>query len=103
MGEVDETPSWLLGCWQLLRTDPALDFVPGVRMEFRPGGRLLYTIEAGGREQVFRLIYRVDGDMVEIDNPSAPHRTSTRIAHGEADVLIFDFSGAQAHFVRRSG
>jgi hypothetical protein len=103
MAEVDDTPAWLLGAWQLLRADPALEFAPGVKMEFRPGGRLLYTIDAGGREQVFTLIYRVEGDMLQTDNPSAPHRASTRFLRGEADVLIFDFSGARALFVRRSG
>ena len=93
-------PSWLFGRWRLLRADPSLDFAPGVRMEFREGGQLLYTIVVEGQEHIISLIYRVTGDMLQTDNPAAPHRTSTRFFHGEADVLMFDFAGALASFVR---
>ena len=99
----DPTPAWLFGRWRLLRAEPELDFAPGVRMDFRTGGRLLYTIDAGGREQVIALIYRVEGDMLRTDNPAAPHATATRFSHGEADVLVFDFSGPRAWFVRETG
>jgi|SRR5687768_2621167 hypothetical protein len=93
-------PAWLFGRWRLLRADPSLDFAPGVRMDFRDGGHLLYTIVVEGHEHVISLIYRVTGDMLQTDNPSAPHRTSTRFFLGEADMLIFDFAGARASFVR---
>ena len=97
----DDTPPWLLGRWRLLRADPTLDFAPGVGMEFLPFGRLLYSIRVEGREHVLALVYRVEGDMLQTDNPSAPHRTSTRLEHGEGDVLLLDFSGARAVFVRQ--
>jgi hypothetical protein len=95
-------PAWLLGRWRLLRAEAALDFAPGVRMEFLPGGRLRYTIDAGGRPQVIALVYRVDGDMLRTDNPSNPHAVATRFSRGEGGVLVFDFSGARAWFVRES-
>ena len=93
-------PSWLLGTWRLLRADPTLDFAPGVRMEFRPEGHLHYHVDVGGRDQVIALIYRVEGDVLHTDNPSAPHRMSVRMTHGEGDVLMLDFAGAQAMLVR---
>jgi hypothetical protein len=95
-------PAWLLGRWRLMRADPELDFAPSVRMEFLSGGRLLYTIDAGGRDQVIPLIYRVQGDTLRTDNPAAPHATSTRFHRGEGGVLVFDFSGAHAWFVRET-
>jgi hypothetical protein len=95
------TPRWLLGRWRLLRADPSLDFAPGVGMEFLPYGRLRYTIRVEGRLHELALIYRVEGDMLQTDNPSAPHRASTRFAHGDGDVLLLDFSGARAVFVRQ--
>ena len=99
-GAPDDTPAWLLGSWRLLRADAALEFAPGVRMEFRAGGRLRYTIPLAGRETVVSLIYRVEGDVLRTDNPAAPHATATRFALGAGDVLVFDFSGARAWFVR---
>ena len=95
-------PPWLLGRWRLLRAEAALDFAPGVRMEFLPGGRLLYTIDVGGRAQVIALVYRVDGDTLRTDNPANPHAVATRFSLGEGGVLVFDFSGARAWFIRET-
>ena len=86
--------------WRLRRADPTLDFAPGVRMEFRPDGRLRYHVDVGGRDQVIELRYRVEGDLLHTDNPEAPHTMTVRIAHGEADALLLDFAGAQAILVR---
>jgi len=99
---LEPVPPWLLGRWRLMRADPALDFAPGVLMEFRPGGELRYTIRVGDREHVITLVYSVRGDLLETDNPTVPHRTSSRIAQGAADTLVIDFSGAIAAFVRET-
>ena len=96
----DPTPSWLFGAWRLMRSDPSLDFGPGVRMEFLNGGHLRYTLSVDGRELVVPLIYRTTGDQLETDNPAAPHAMSTRFTLGAGDMLILDFAGAQAIFVR---
>jgi hypothetical protein len=96
----DPTPAWLFGAWRLMRSDPSLDFGPGVRMEFQAGGHLRYTLSVDGRELVVPLIYRTTGDQLETDNPSAPHAMSTRFALGAGDMLILDFAGAHAIFVR---
>ena len=93
-------PRWLLGRWRLLRADRGLDFVPGVLMDFRPGGRLRYTITVEGRAHEMALVYRVEGDVLRTDNPAAPHATATRFWQGEGGVLVFDFAGPLAVFVR---
>lgn len=96
------TALWLLGTWRLMRADPALDFAPGVRMEFRDEGQLHYHIDVGGRDQVVALIYRVEGDLLHTDNPASPHATTVRIVHGAGDVLVLDFAGAMALLVREA-
>ncbi len=83
-----------------MRADAALDFAPGVRMEFRDEGRLHYHIDVGGKDQVVQLRYRVDGDVLYTDNPAAPHSMSVRITHGAGDVLLLDFGGANAMLIR---
>jgi hypothetical protein len=95
-------PDWLYGRWRLLRAEPALDFAPGVSMEFLTGGRLLYGMVVEGHSHVVHLIYQVDGDTLLTDNPEHPHATSTRFSLGEGGVLVFDFSGARAWFVRET-
>ena len=96
----DPTPPWLFGSWRLMRSDPSLDFGPGVRMEFQTGGHLRYTLSVDGRELVVPLIYRTTGDQLETDNPAAPHAMSTRFTLGAGDMLILDFAGAHAIFIR---
>ncbi len=90
----------LLGRWRLLRADAALEFAAGVRMEFLPDGQLLYTIPVENRAMVVELIYRVEGDTLRTDNLLAPHSTATHFEIGPGDVLILDFAGPRAWFVR---
>ena len=100
---LDPAPGWLLGRWRLMRADPALDFAPGVTMDFRPGGRLRYTITVEGHAHELALLYTVEGDVLRTDNPAAPHATATRFWQGEGGVLVFDFAGPLAFFVREEG
>jgi hypothetical protein len=93
-------PFWLLGTWRLLRADPALDFAPGVRMEFLGDGQLLYHVDVAGTDQVIALRYRLEGELLHTENPVAPHTMTVRIAHGDGDVLLLDFAGPQAVLVR---
>jgi hypothetical protein len=95
-------PAWLLGRWRLLRAEPGLDFAPGVGMEFAAGGRLRYTFDVGGREQVVALVYQVHGHVLRTDNPAAPHAVETHFRLGEGGVLEFDFSGVRAWFVKET-
>ena len=90
----------LLGRWRLLRADSALDFAPGVSMEFRDGGRLLYGFDVGDARQVISLYYRVEDDVLHTENPAASHEVATHFSFGPGDVLVFDFAGAKAWFVR---
>ncbi len=90
----------LLGRWRLVRADDSLDFAPNAAMEFQVGGRLRYEFAAGGIQQSVMLVYRVDGDLLHTDNPAAPHARETRFRFGAGDVLILDFAGAVAWFIR---
>lgn len=90
----------LLGRWRLLRADADLEFAPDVRMEFQDGGRLRYEFAVGHRRQALMLLWRIEGDMLHTDNPAASHARSTRFSFGAGGILILDFVGASAWFVR---
>ena len=96
----DDRAGQILGRWRLLRADAALDFAPGVRMDFRAGGRLLYDFDVGDRRETVRLLYRVEGGVLHTDNPVTTHEVLTNFEIGAGDVLILDFAGARAWFVR---
>jgi len=83
-----------------VRADPALDFAPGVSMEFRTGGRLLYSFDVGHRREVMHLVYRVEGDVLHTEDPRTSHEVVTHYTFGPAEVLIFDFGGPKAWFVK---
>ena len=72
-----------------------------VRPQARQAGVQLSTF-VDGHEHVVRLIYQVEGDTLRTDNPDHPHAVSTRFALGEGGVLVFDFSGARAWFVKET-
>lgn len=90
----------LLGRWRLLRADAALDFAPGVSMEFQPGGRLLYAFDAGDRRQVLPLCYRLEGNQLHTESPTTAHDSVAHLVEGAGGILILDFAGARAWFVR---
>jgi hypothetical protein len=94
--------NWLLGTWRLMRADPSLDFAPGVRMEFRAGGELLYHIDVEGSTMVIGLVYRQEGDLLHTDNPTSPHAVTVKIVRGHGDVMVLDFAGAQALLIREA-
>lgn len=72
-------------------------------MEFMEGGRLGYSFAVGDRRHVIQLIYRVEGDQLRTDNPAALHATTVRWRIGAGDVLVLDFAGAEACFIRERG
>ena len=99
-GPAGDPGGGLLGRWRLLRAHPSLDFAPEAGMEFRGGGELIYSFAVGGGRAEIALLYVVAGDTLRTDNPAAPHATAVRFRIGLGDVLVLDFAGAEACFVR---
>lgn len=96
----DDRTRELLGRWRLLRADAALDFAPGARLDFRTEGRLYYGFDVGEGRQVQALCYRIDGDLLRTDHLATGHEMTTHFRVGAGGVLVLDFVGARAWFVR---
>jgi hypothetical protein len=60
----------LSGCWHLVRSERESDD-EGVEIECGSDGELQNRIDAGDRWQIMRLTYRVEGDAIITDQPSA--------------------------------
>ncbi|HEU4631765.1 MAG TPA: hypothetical protein VFS08_18595 [Gemmatimonadaceae bacterium] len=98
--QTDDPSAVLHGRWRLLRAHPSLDFAPEAGMDFRAHGELIYSFAVGERRYEIALLYRVSGDVLRTDNPAAPHATAVRFRIGAGDVLVLDFAGAEACFLR---
>jgi hypothetical protein len=68
----------LLGTW---RTDPndrwSLREYGEVSLRFEKDGALVYTVHLPNKEQIMRLTYRLDGNMLVTDQPSSPREERT--------------------------
>ena len=90
----------LLGRWRLIRADSALDFAPNARMTFQADGRLQYDFDAGSHRRQIQMVYRVEENTLHTEVLETAHEQSAPFALGPGDVLIFDFAGLQAMFIR---
>ncbi len=54
----------LFGCWHLVRVDGPSHSPDEVELDFRKGGRLLYSFKTGYTWKVHRLDYRVEGQVI---------------------------------------
>ncbi len=98
MSAADALP--LLGTWRLLRADPGLDFVPGMRMEFLEHGRLRYSFDVGEHREMIAMHYVVDGSTLRTEVPGTTHAVAAGFEFGPGNVLVFHFGDAKAWLLR---
>lgn len=91
----------LLGKWKSDPGDPATQANYGpVTQTFHEDGRLTYVIHLPDKDQVMRLVYKVDGDELVTDQPSAPAEHRTKFSFDERGRLILEDAGERSRFVR---
>jgi hypothetical protein len=90
----------LLGRWSIDQTDTAaVDALGDAVMEFDDRGNLIYIVKTDDTDQVMLMTYRVSGDEIITDQPSAPNPQKSGYAiDGDALTLVFD--GHPARFKR---
>jgi len=91
----------LTGKWKSDPSDPSTKANYGeVTQIFHDDGRLTYIIHSAERDQVMRLVYRIEGDELVTDQPSAPSEHRTRFKFDESGALELDDQGDRSRFVR---
>ncbi len=88
----------LVGCWQLVPSsgepaDPA-------EADFRADGRLYYSVLAGDRWQIMKLVFEVNGDALVTNQPSSPRKEETRFRLEEDGRLMLEFGGQKSWYRR---
>lgn len=89
----------LIGTWVLVPAAPNMDVGSGVEMEFRADGTLDYVILGAGKKQIMKLRYRVDGNHIVTNQPSAPREERSRFWFVEDD-LVLEYGGDQSRYKR---
>jgi len=93
----------LLGTWVVDPTDDvARDRFGEVAMCFDANGSLRYMIRAGDQDQIMLLRYRVEGDELVTDQPSAPREDRTQFSFTWDGRLVLNYGEFSAHYVRQS-
>lgn len=59
-----------------------------VSLDFGPSGLLTYTIHLEGKRQIMLLTYRVEGNVLVIDQPSEPHEERTAFEISPSGKLV---------------
>jgi hypothetical protein len=86
----------LLGEWRQAEPDPH----PGaVIILFEPDGRLRYTVEDGTVQHIL-LTWRIDGDVLVTDQPSAPREERTRLRLVSPSRLVLEQRGESCTYER---
>ena|SRR3989442_15505820 len=68
-------------------------------LEFRPDGRVAYVVNSDGKQQTILLTWRIDGEELVTDQPSAPNEERTRFRF-EGRSLIVAVGGIESRFER---
>jgi hypothetical protein len=94
--------SKLVGKWQIDPSDQAaLDRFGNVLLEFRNDGSLVYVVESDSKDQIIFLRFRIGGEDLITDQPSAPKEERTRFGFTEDGRLFLEHEQGRAHYMRR--
>ena len=71
-----------------------------VSLEFRPEGTLVYISHGTASDEKMFLTFRLDGDVLVTDQPSAPREEQTRYSMDDNGRLTLWFQGLRSAYVR---
>lgn len=94
------TTATLLGTWQLVRCDAPLEIQPGTQMQFAAERELTYVIPTAHGTFRTTLDWHFDNGTLHTRNADGSNAVAVGVTLGEAEILVFDFGGPRAFFVR---
>lgn len=90
-----------IGRWTSDPDDPeAIATYGDVLLDFSRNGALTYKILADGKRQIMLLMYRIEGDVLVTDQPSAPKEERTNFRFTLDGKLILEQEGRPSTYVR---
>ena len=91
----------LLGTWRLDPTDDvARQRYGNITLKFGADGTLLYIVHQPDKDQVVRLIFRIEDSFIITDQPSERRIEKTAYEFLADGTLVLAFGGVKSRFVR---
>jgi hypothetical protein len=69
-------------------------------MAFGLNGELVYSIDTQEKMQIINLVYKVSGNTLITDQPSAPQKEYTKFYFEADGLLVLDYDGEKPKFQR---
>lgn len=89
------------GAWEIAEDDAVgLRNYGHVSMRFDGAGKLIYTIHEADRDQIIIMAYKIDGDVLITDQPSAPKIERTRFRLDGSRCLILEYGEDPSQYMR---
>lgn len=89
--------SRLIGLWVSETDDGEYG---ATRLHFYPNGDLLYVVKSEKHDEIFRLTYTTQGNVIISDQPSAPRQESTVYSIDEKGILSLEYDGICTRYKR---
>jgi hypothetical protein len=93
---VVDAETLILGEWRQIEPDPS---PVSIFVTFENGGGLQYRIEAATTQFVL-LTWRIDGDVLITNQPSAPAEMQTRFHFASSSLLVLEWNGERFAYER---
>ena len=90
----------LIGAWVLLRSEEPLEFQPGTQMHFADDGMLTYVIPTADGALSLTLRWRLEEGTLHTDHEDGSNPVAVGVTISDGEVLVADFGGPRAFFVR---
>jgi hypothetical protein len=91
--------SRLFGLWV---SEPTESENGTTRLHFFENGDLLYVVRSEQRDEVSRLTYTTQGDVIISDQPSVPRKEATKYFIDEDGFLLLEHGGVRSRYRRIS-
>ena len=95
MSNKPDAMSSLIGRWR--QVAPANE---ESTMVFTNDGKLIYSIDTGGKTQVINMVYEVSGDQIITNQPSNPRKEISKFYFEPSGILVIDYQGEKTRFAR---
>jgi hypothetical protein len=93
--------SQFLGTWHSDPTDGAgVQSYGNVTLKFGADGTLLYMVHQADKDQVIRLMFRVEPGFIITDQPSQPRPEKTTYEFTQDGKLVLAFGGEKSRYIR---
>jgi hypothetical protein len=94
------SPAWLIGTWSILRAETPIEIQPGTEMRFSDNGMLEYVVPTGDGTIRVSLQWTLSGSTLRTAFDDGTNPVEVNATLGEGDVLVLDFGGSRAWYVR---